>query len=41
VLAGTPAIMLLVQRGKVSLDAPVSTYIPEYTGDKGRSPCAN
>ncbi|HTA29139.1 MAG TPA: serine hydrolase, partial [Candidatus Cybelea sp.] len=34
VLAGTPAIMLLVQRGKVSLDAPVSTYIPEYSGDK-------
>jgi uncharacterized protein YbbC (DUF1343 family)/CubicO group peptidase (beta-lactamase class C family) len=36
VLAGTPAIMLLVQRGKVSLDAPVSTYIPEYAGDKGK-----
>src|SRR5580658_3889727 len=36
VLAGTPAIMLLVERGKVNLDAPVSTYIPEYTGDKGK-----
>jgi uncharacterized protein YbbC (DUF1343 family)/CubicO group peptidase (beta-lactamase class C family) len=36
VLAGTPAIMLLVQRGKVNLDAPVSTYIPEYDGDKGK-----
>jgi len=36
VLAGTPAIMLLVERGKVSLDAPVSTYIPEYTGEKGK-----
>ena len=36
VLAGTPAIMLLVQRGKVSLDAPVSTYIPEFTSEKGK-----
>jgi CubicO group peptidase (beta-lactamase class C family) len=36
VLAGTPAMMLLVERGKVDLDAPVSTYIPEYTGDKGK-----
>jgi uncharacterized protein YbbC (DUF1343 family) len=36
VLAGTPAIMLLVERGKVSLDAPVSTYIPEYTGEMGQ-----
>ena len=35
VLAATPAIMLLVERGKVSLDAPVSTYIPEYAGEKG------
>jgi CubicO group peptidase (beta-lactamase class C family) len=34
VLATTPAIMLLVERGKVSLDAPVSTYIPEFAGDK-------
>jgi len=36
VLAGTPAIMLLVERGKVNLDAPISTYIPEYIGDKGK-----
>jgi len=36
VLAGTPAIMLLVERGKVSLDAPVSTYIPEYTNEMGK-----
>jgi uncharacterized protein YbbC (DUF1343 family)/CubicO group peptidase (beta-lactamase class C family) len=35
VLAGTPAIMLLVERGLVNLEAPVSTYIPEYTGEKG------
>ena len=36
VLAGTPAIMLLIERGKVKLDAPVSTYIPEYTGEMGK-----
>ncbi len=36
VLAATPAIMLLVQRGQVNLDAPISTYIPEYTGEKGK-----
>jgi len=36
VLAGTPAIMLLVERGQVNLDAPVSTYIPEFTGEKAR-----
>jgi CubicO group peptidase (beta-lactamase class C family) len=34
VLATTPAIMLLVERGKISLDDPVSAYIPEFTGDK-------
>jgi uncharacterized protein YbbC (DUF1343 family) len=32
VLATTPAIMLLVQRGKVNLDAPVCAYIPEFHG---------
>jgi CubicO group peptidase (beta-lactamase class C family) len=32
VLAATPAIMLLVQRGKVNLDAPVCAYIPEFSG---------
>jgi uncharacterized protein YbbC (DUF1343 family)/CubicO group peptidase (beta-lactamase class C family) len=36
VLAGTPAIMLLVERGKVDLNAPVSKYIPEYTGEMGK-----
>jgi uncharacterized protein YbbC (DUF1343 family)/CubicO group peptidase (beta-lactamase class C family) len=30
VAAGTPAIMLLVERGLVKLDAPVKTYIPEF-----------
>jgi CubicO group peptidase (beta-lactamase class C family) len=32
VAAGTPAVMLLVERGVVNLDAPVATYIPEFTG---------
>ncbi len=32
VIATTPAIMLLVQRGAVKLDAPVKDYIPEFTG---------
>ena len=31
--ATTPAVMLLIQRGQVQLDAPVCTYIPEFTGD--------
>lgn len=33
VVAGTPAIMLLVERGQVKLDEPVRTYLPEFTGD--------
>src|SRR5439155_19116594 len=33
VAAGTPAMMLLIERGKVKLDAPVQTYIPEFGGD--------
>jgi uncharacterized protein YbbC (DUF1343 family)/CubicO group peptidase (beta-lactamase class C family) len=33
VVAGTPAIMILIERGQVKLDAPVHTYIPEFTGD--------
>ncbi len=33
VVAGTPAIMLLVERGQVKLDAPVATYIPDFKGD--------
>ena len=32
VVACTPAIMLLVERGKVELDAPVQRYIAEFTG---------
>ena len=30
VLATTPAVMLLIERGQVKLDAPVRTYIPEF-----------
>jgi len=33
VVAGTPAVMLLVERGQVKLDAPVQSYLPEFTGD--------
>lgn len=33
VVAGTPAIMILIERGQVKLDEPVHTYIPEFTGD--------
>ncbi len=32
VVACTPAIMLLVERGQVALDERASTYIPEFTG---------
>jgi uncharacterized protein YbbC (DUF1343 family)/CubicO group peptidase (beta-lactamase class C family) len=32
VVAGTPAIMILIERGQVKLDEPVKTYIPEFTG---------
>ena len=32
VMATTPAIMLLIQRGQVQLDAPVCAYLPEFTG---------
>jgi len=32
VVATTPAIMLLVERGQVGLEEPVRTYIPEFTG---------
>ena len=32
VIATTPAIMLLVERGQISLDAPIKTYIPEFVG---------
>jgi len=30
VVATTPAIMLLIERGKVKLDEPAATYIPEF-----------
>jgi uncharacterized protein YbbC (DUF1343 family)/CubicO group peptidase (beta-lactamase class C family) len=33
VIACTPAIMLLIERGKVKLDEPVHSYIPEFKRD--------
>jgi len=33
VIAGTPALMLLVEKGRVNLAAPVKTYIPEFGTD--------
>jgi CubicO group peptidase (beta-lactamase class C family) len=33
VVATTPAVMLLVERGKVKVDERVSVYIPEFTGE--------
>jgi uncharacterized protein YbbC (DUF1343 family)/CubicO group peptidase (beta-lactamase class C family) len=33
VAAGTPAMMLAIERGLVNLDAPVSKYIPEFAGN--------
>lgn len=33
VVAGTPAIMLLIERGSVKLDEPVQTYLPEFKDD--------
>jgi len=32
VVATTPAVMLLIERGQVKLDEPAQTYIPEFTG---------
>ncbi|MCX6885761.1 MAG: DUF1343 domain-containing protein [Verrucomicrobia bacterium] len=32
VVAATPAIMLLIERGMVGLEDPVAKYIPEFTG---------
>src|SRR5258708_20037343 len=32
VAATTPAIWLLIQRGKIGLDDPVSKFLPEYHG---------
>jgi uncharacterized protein YbbC (DUF1343 family)/CubicO group peptidase (beta-lactamase class C family) len=34
VVATTPAVMLLVERGLVALDAAVGTYLVEFDGDK-------
>jgi CubicO group peptidase (beta-lactamase class C family) len=35
VMATTSAVMVLVDRGQVALDAPVATYLPRFTG-RGR-----
>jgi CubicO group peptidase (beta-lactamase class C family) len=32
VIATTPALMVLVERGRIRLDAPVATYLPEFRG---------
>lgn len=32
VVATTPSIMLLIEQGRVKLDAPVRDYLPEFTG---------
>ncbi|MGZ4972881.1 MAG: exo-beta-N-acetylmuramidase NamZ domain-containing protein [Limisphaerales bacterium] len=38
VVAGTPAVMILIERGKVNLDEPVHSYIPEFgaSGEKAK-----
>ena len=43
VVAGTPAVMILVERGKVKLDEPVHTYIKEFgeSGDKSKITVSN
>ncbi|TAL05547.1 MAG: class A beta-lactamase-related serine hydrolase, partial [Verrucomicrobia bacterium] len=33
VVATTPSVMLLIERGKVQLDAPVTNYIPEFAAN--------
>ena len=33
VVATTPAVMLLVERGRMKLDEPVRTYLPEFNGE--------
>jgi CubicO group peptidase (beta-lactamase class C family) len=33
VVATTPAVMLLIERGQIKLDARVTNYLPEFTGD--------
>lgn len=34
VVATTPALMLLVDRGRVDLDAPVARYLPDFVGGR-------
>jgi uncharacterized protein YbbC (DUF1343 family)/CubicO group peptidase (beta-lactamase class C family) len=33
VVATTPSILRLAEQGRLSLDAPVGTYVPEFSGD--------
>jgi uncharacterized protein YbbC (DUF1343 family)/CubicO group peptidase (beta-lactamase class C family) len=33
VIATTPAVLLLVERGRINLEATVQSYFPEFTGD--------
>ena len=33
VVATTPAVMLLAERGQIRVDAAVTNYLPEFTGD--------
>lgn len=33
VIATTPAVMCLIERGRIDLDAPVSTYLAEFTSE--------
>jgi CubicO group peptidase (beta-lactamase class C family) len=33
VVATTPSVMLLVEQGKIRLDAPAKTYLPEFSGE--------
>ena len=37
VVACTPAMMLLIERGQVALDAPARTYLPEFQGERQRT----
>ena len=42
VVACTPAAMLLIERGKISLDDKVTKYIPEFAATARKpSPCGN
>jgi len=33
VVATTPAVMLLIERGRMKLDEPVRTYLPDFSGE--------